>query len=262
MKHLIPAVPPSRYEAEQIRAIAAWKRRKPHLASPILNRARRPLVRLSRKVLPVPASRFALDALNKMAEQLVRDDWILRHSGCRNLEEIGAQSLEFSDRLADKVIEEGLKLATGVGAMTGAGSMGTVLVGVPALLGVALRLIHRVSQAYGYSTERTGDRSLMLHILALATADTPEERARALDDHHWQLEHHLVGDAVNDAALAVLQRIVLGRNLASFVPGLSVALNAYANRSFSRRAGLAAKRVFQERWLLDHGRIADWLAPA
>ncbi|WP_367026474.1 EcsC family protein [Methylococcus sp. ANG] len=262
MKPLIPAAPPSRYEAEQIRAIAAWKRRKPHPASPLLNRAQRPLIRLSRKIVPAPASRFAFDALNRVAEQLVRDDWILRHSGFRSLEEIGAQSLEFSDRLADKVIEEGLKLATGVGAVTGTGSLGTVVVGVPALLGVALRLIHRVSQAYGYSAERTGDRGFMLHILALSTAGTPEEQSRAMENYHRQLEHHLVGDAVNEAALAVLQRIVLGRKLASFIPGLSVALNAYANRSFSRRAGLAAKRVYQERWLLDHGRIEGWIAPA
>jgi hypothetical protein len=102
----------------------------------------------------------------------------------------------------------------------------------------------------------------MLHILALSTADTPEEQWRAMENYHWQLEHHLVGDAVNDAAIHVLQRIMLGRQFASLVPGLSVALNAYANRTFCRRAGLTAKYVYQERWLLDHGRIGSWIAPA
>lgn len=253
--------PLSRYEAAQVRGIAAWKRRKPHLAQPLLDRAHKPLARLSRKLVPARASRFALEALNRMAEQGVRDDWILRHSGFRSLEEIAAQSLEFSDKLADKVIEEGLKLATGVGAITGTGSLGTAMVGVPALLGVALRLIHRVSQAYGYSTEQTGERSFMLHILALSTARTHEEQLRAMENYHWQIEHHIVGDAVNDAALTLLQRVVLGRKLASVLPGLSIALNAYANRSFTERAGVTAKHVYQERWLLDRGKIRSWIQP-
>ncbi|QJD30863.1 hypothetical protein [Methylococcus geothermalis] len=41
--------------------------------------------------MPIPASRFALAALDRMAEQRVRDGWILRHSGFRGLADIGAR---------------------------------------------------------------------------------------------------------------------------------------------------------------------------
>lgn len=262
MTPLTPAAAPTPYEARQIRAIAAWKRSKPNLASRLLARANQPLAKLSQKAVPDSASRLVLNAINRVAEQLVRDDWILRYTGLNSLAEIAAMPLEFGDELADKVIHEGIKLATGVGVITGAGSLGSVVVGVPALLGSALRLIHRVSQAYGYSTEHTGDRCFMLHVLALSTARSSEERMRAMEHYHRQVEHHLVSGAVNDAALIVLQRIVLGRELASIIPGLSIALNAYANRSFTRNAGLTAKRVYQERWLRDRRKIGLWIKPA
>jgi hypothetical protein len=45
------------------------------------------------------------------------------------------------------------------------------------------------------------------------------------------------------------------------VPGFNIALNAYLNRQLIIRTGTATKRIFQEQWLRDRGKVG-WISPA
>jgi hypothetical protein len=124
-----------------------------------------------------------------------------------------------------------------------------------------LRVIYRVCQAYGYAIDQPRDRLLMLHILALSTATGPDDRAEAMANYQRQIETSFLHAAVEESAQNALQRAVLGAELGTLVPGFSIALSAYLNRAFVTNAGLAAKRVFQESWLRDRGKV-EWIAPA
>lgn len=256
----------SRYEARQVAAIAAWKAQSPGLGKRMLRRFTRPLGDLVNKLLPQKAVSTAMDILNKMASQLARDDSILKEpmlkaAGIDSLRGIAAQPLEFADALADRVIADAGRIAFGMGAATGTGGPVAAAAGIPVLLAGALRVIHRVSQAYGHGIDQPGDKTLMLHILALSTAINPDERAQAMANYQRQIETTFLHQAVEESTQNALQRAVLGVEMGSLVPGFSIALSAYLNREFVRRAGLTAKRVFQEYWLRERGKVA-WIRPA
>lgn len=252
---------PTAYEAEQIRAISAWKSEKPGLVRSLLGLVTAPVEKIAQQVIPEAAAKRLMALLNVCAEQSVADQWVLRIAGVQTYADIRSKPLEFCDALADRVIAEGRKLAVGVGAATGTGGLPTAALGISALLASALRVIHRVSQSYGYPVQSPVQREVMLHILALSTAATPAERLRALSDYQRQVQTYLIDDAVHDAVMAALQRAVLRTEVAGSVPGIGIAVNAYVHRAFVSRAGVTGKRVFQECWLRDRRGLA-WIEPA
>ncbi len=254
------------YEAAQVAAIAAWKAESPGLARRLARRLTRPVGKLADKMLPQAAIAAAMDGVNTMAGRLARDDNLLRDpyvqsQGVESFADLAAQPLEFADGLADRVIRDAGHIALGMGAATGTGGPLAAAAGLPVLLAGALRVIHRVSQAYGYTAAHPGDKALMLHILALSTAATPGERALAMVNYQRQVQASFLHQAFEESAQKILQRAVLGVELGALVPGFSIAFSAYLNREFVHRAGLAAKRVFQERWLCDRGKVG-WIEPA
>ncbi|MGY6276344.1 EcsC family protein [Methylomonas sp. MgM2] len=254
------------YEAEQGRQIAAWKAERPGVAKRMVRAITRPISIAANKVLPKNAVEMAVSTLNRMAGQLARDDNILKDrfvlsQGVSSLEEIAVKPLNFADMLADHVIDDASHIALGMGAVTGTGGPVAAAAGIPVLLAGALRVIYRVAQAYGYQIEQQSDKQLMLHILALSASESPEERKLAMDNYQRQIEHSFLNQAVEESANRALQRAVLGSELGMLIPGFSIAFNAYLNREFVARAGITAKRVFQESWLRDRGKVI-WIEPA
>jgi hypothetical protein len=254
------------YEAQQVREIAAWKAEVPGLSKRIVRAITSPISYVANKVLPKAAVDSAMNAVNKMAGQLAEDDNILKDrfvksQGIESLQDLAAKPLEFADSLADHVIADASHIALGMGAATGTGGPVALAAGLPVLLAGALRVIYRVSQAYGYRIEQQRDKQLMLHVLALSTTSSPQERSRAMANYQRQIEQSFLNQAVEESAQKALQRAVLGAELGMLVPGFSIAFNAYLNREFVVKAGVTAKRVFQERWLRDHGKVT-WINPA
>lgn len=259
------ASPLTEYELRQVCAIAAWKGERPGPARALAHRAGRSLGKLSSKLVPERPVKAALSALNQAASRIARDDSVLKdpvlqEAGVSSLADIAAQPLEFSDRLADRVIADAGGIALGMGAATGAGGPLSAAAGIPALLFGALRAIHRVSHAYGYDFEPERERRLMLGVLSLSTAATPEQRLQAMEGYRLQIESAFFNQAVEETAIKALQRAVLGVELGAMVPDFNVACGAYLSRQFVTRAGVAAKRVFQELWLRDRGKVV-WIAP-
>ncbi|CAG1022983.1 hypothetical protein MTYM_02119 [Methylococcales bacterium] len=265
-KTLAEQHPLTAYETGQVAQIAAWKSESPGVAKRLLRNVTGPLGSLVNKVLPKGAVQSAMDGVNKMAGQLARDDSILKDpklkaQGIASLEDIAARPLEFADALADHIIHDAGNIALGMGAATGTGGPIAAVAGLPVLVAGALRVIYRVSQAYGYALDHPGAKELMLHILALSTATGPDERAQAMANYQRQIETTFLHQAMEESANNALQRAVLGAELGSLIPGFSIAFSAYLNREFVHRAGIAAKRVFQEHWLRNRDKVT-WINPA
>ena len=253
------------YEQSQIESIAAWKAESPGLAKRMVRIVARPLGNLVNRVLPKAAISAAIDGVNKMAGQLALDDTIfkdplLKSQGVASLQDIAARPLEFSDALADRIIGDAGQIALGMGAATGTGGLVAAAAGLPVMVAGALRVIYRVCQAYGYAIDQPRDKLLMLHILALSTATGEAERAAAMANYQQQIETSFLHATVEESAQNALQRAVLGVELGALVPGFSIAFSAYLNRAFVHKAGLTAKRVFQERWLRERGKV-KWIEP-
>lgn len=262
---LAPQNPLDEYEAGQVAQIAAWKSEAPGMAKRLLRTVTAPIGGLMNKVLPKKAVQAAMDMVNKMAGQLAQDDSILKDpklkaQGIASLQDIAAQPLAFCDELADRIIQDAGNIALGMGAATGTGGPVAAAAGLPVLVAGALRVIYRVSQAYGYAIDHPGDKELMLHILALSTATDADEREQAMANYQRQIETTFLHQAVEESANNALQRAVLGAELGALIPGFSIAFSAYLNREFVHRAGIAAKRVFQEHWLRDRRKVT-WVSP-
>lgn len=253
------------YETRQVLEIAVWKSELPGVTKRIVRAITRPISYVANKVLPEAAVQMAMDTLNKMAADLARDDNIFKEQfvksrGIGSRADLAGKPLEFADLLADHVIADASHIALGMGAATGTGGPVAAAAGIPVLLAGALRVIHRVSQAYGYQIEQQRDKQLMLHILALSTSDSPRERSQAMANYQRQIEQSFLNQAVEESAQEALQRAVLGAELGMLIPGFSIAFNAYLNREFVVKAGATAKRVFQESWLRDRGKVT-WISP-
>jgi hypothetical protein len=257
--------PLTAYEQAQVAAIAAWKAESPGVARRLLRTVTGPVGRLVNTMLPKTAVKAAMDGVNKMAGQLAVDDSILKDpelktQGIATLQDIAARPLEFADALAGRIITDADHIAFGMGAATGTGGLVAAAAGLPVLVAGALRVIYRVSQAYGFAIDRPGEKELMLHILALSTATGADERAQAMANYQRQIETSFLHAAVEESAQKALQRAVLGAELGALIPGFSIAFSAYLNREFVHRAGVSAQRVFQEHWLRERGKVG-WVAP-
>lgn len=254
------------YERRQVRAIAAWKGETPGIAKRLVNTVTGPLGRLAHRIIPDPPVQAAMEMVNKAAARIAEDDSILKDdllqaAGVATLAGLAARPLDFADSLADRIIADAANIALGVGAATGAGGPVSAAVGLPALLFNALRVIHRIARCYGYAAESEADREFMIGILSLSTATTPERRVEAMENYRRQIETSFLHQAVEESANKALQRALLGAELGALIPGFSIAFNAWLNREFVSRAGVTAKRVFQERWLRDRGKVG-WITPA
>lgn len=250
----------TRYESARRKEVMAWKRKESgkdalsKLLEPISRRAGH----VADQVLPKAGIAFFMARLDEMAEKLANDDNdLLNDAFIRNLNiftwtDLRNQPLETADSIADHVVKDAKKIAVGMGAATGTGGPIAVLGGIPVLFAGAMTVIHRVGLSYGYRNTRERRKDLALYILALSMAKDQQQKQTAFEDYQSHIQQSLIDQAVMDAATKVLQRIVLGFEIGSAVPGLGIAVNAYMSRAFIRQAGRTAQRVFQEQWLLDH----------
>jgi len=259
-------VPLSDYERRQVQAIAAWKGEKPGVMSSVISRVASSASKLTDAVLPDAPIEKVLVLINQAAAHINQDDSILKDKrlealGISSIDQLSAQSLEFVDELADRCITEAGHMAAGMGAATSAGGPISVALGIPTLLFGALRLIHRVSGCYGNTFTPEQEPGVMMGVLSIALASTPEQRAHAMAGYRQRIETSFIHAAMEESANKALQRVVLGQEIGAMVPGFNIALNAYLNRQLIIRTGTATKRIFQEQWLRDKGKVGS-IAPA
>lgn len=257
--------PLTEYEKTQVSAIAAWKGETPSPVKRLIHSVTDPVGKWVHKIIPSKPVQSAMEALNKAASQIAQDDAIfedavLQSAGIQHITDLKNLSLQEADALADRIISDASHIALGMGAATGAGGPVATAVGIPTLLFNALRVIHRVSTCYSYRLENEDDRTFMLGILSLSMTATPEQRAEAMEHYRRRIQTSFLNQAIEGSASKALQRTVLGAELGAMIPGFGIAFNAYLSRDFVRRAGITAKRVFQERWLRDRGKVV-WITP-
>ena len=250
----------SDYERQQVRAIAAWKAERPGVVSSAIGRVASSAGKLTDAVLPDAPIEKVLGLINQAAAHINQDDSVLKDKilegkGISRIDQLTEQSLDFVDQLADRCIKEAGHMAAGMGAATGAGGPISVAVGIPTLLFAALRLIHRVSSCYGNIFTPEEEPGVMMGVLSVALATTPQQRAQAMESYRQRIETSFIHAAMEESTNKALQRLVLGQEIGAIVPGFNIAVNAYVNRQFILRIGTAAKRIFQEQWLREKGKV-------
>ncbi len=249
------------YEAEQVRRIALWKAERPGRLLTSYRALTRPISKWVAKVVPgsmVHATLAKVEAASEIQETAAD---IIKDAGIGAIPDLLHRPLEECDRLADRVsvrsehyamLEGVLPAAAGV-ALPGLGGVAGA-VDVPFMLESALRAVRRVGHCYGFALDTEADRRFVLAVLDIASQDDPaeiEQDRLGLWASEGPAERKPDG---SDASDAVEQAIVDDLPVES-IPVVGDVANLVMDYAFVRRSDVAARRVFQERWLRINGKV-------
>jgi EcsC protein family len=250
----------NKYEAEQVREIAAWKSLPPNLLSELWNTLALQPAKVVAMVIPDAIVRGAIELAYDASEVLAGRESIKRQAGVRDIVELRKKPLEECDRLAKQAGMTAQALAVAEGAATGAGGVLTTLLDVPILFVLGLRTILRISYCYGFPVETPKDRYFNLGVLTAATSGSLPTRRQRLGQLR-DLENLLVEEIQVETVTQELLSILFQLELFEEVPGLGAASGALINLAFMRRLDVTARRIFQERWLVANGKTRE-ITPA
>jgi hypothetical protein len=248
------------YEARIVHEISAWKGERLGLYGRVTNGITRPFAWALKRIVPEVAARKAIEAAYATSDWLASPAEVLDKGGVKNLEELRHKSLELSDRLADRIGLGSQTVAFVDGAVTGAGGFMLAAADVGALAVVALRAIHRLGHCYGYPLDQPQDRAYVLGILMVAGIRSPVERLELLGKLE-KVENWVLAETVEALALESLSKQFLKLASLEAVPGVGAIFGSAANVVFVRHVLNAARRIFQERWLRENGKIDEPILP-
>lgn len=266
----------TKYEKEQVDAIKKWKKEEPSVVSQTFGFAIEPLAWLVNKVVPEKAVRGALDFSNAMAKWLTDTSDVLRDGGVSSLGELRKKSLKLSDRLADEVHNWAIGVAVVGGAGTGIFGLPGAAADVPAIITLALRTIHKVGVCYGYECSSEIDKKFVLGVMSASGANSISEKVAALTAIRsievtlakvtWKkmAEKAAESQLSKEAALLTIKSLAkqLGVNITkrkalASIPVIGAAVGGSVNGWYIKEVGWAARRAFQDRWLIENGKIIN-----
>jgi len=259
------------YERKEALAIREWKEEEPGVLDKAFGVALQPLAWLLRAVVPESAVRAVLDAVNALAERLTDTADIKRDGGVANIIELRSKDLELSDGMANEVHNWAILAGTSEGAGTGVFGILTAPIDIPAILTIAIRTIHKIGLCYGYECTSQEDKQFVLGILAASGANEVAEKVAALTvlrsiqialtKQTWKLMAQKAAQTQfsKEAAIIAVRNLAkqLGINLTkrkalAAIPVIGAVVGGSVNGWYVKEVGWAARRIFQERWLVDN----------
>lgn len=222
----------TRYEAGQLEQIEALKAEVPGVISHAMGLFALPLAWVAQKALPGAAIQGALDLSNLVARHLTDVDDVLRDAGVSSIEELRHLDLERLDRLANRVHDWAMGVAAaedaqfiyGVLSISGANSMKEKVASLGFLRTLEVVLVKQTWKAM--SDRAVANRLSQEGALVLART----------------LARQLGINLTRRKALAV-------------IPVIGAVVGGSANGWWLKEVGWAARRAFQERWLVDAGKL-------
>ena len=244
------------YESDQIHRIALWKSEPPNPFSELWKRVTHPGTRAIEKLIPKSILRASIEKSYDAAELIAGREDIKSRAGIHDLTELKNKPLEECDRLANQVGMTAQALAAVEGVATGAGGVLTTLIDIPLLFVLSLRTILRIGHCYGYPLEHRKGRHFVLGVLVAAASHSLESRRRRLLRLR-ELEDLIIEETQEEILGDELLSVLFQLEIFEEVPGVGAISGALLNLAFMRRIDVTAKRVFQERWLQDNGKVVE-----
>ena len=139
-----------------------------------------------------------------------------------------------------------------------------------------MRTIHKIGACYGYECQDERDRDFIQGILAVSGANSMEEKLAGLATlqslrmilvrQTWKgmVEKAAQSQLSKEAVLVGLRNLAkqLGINITkrralAAIPVIGAAIGDSVNGWYVREVGWAARRAFQQRWLLENGKLIE-----
>ena len=178
--------------------------------------------------------------------------------------------LTLCDRLADEVKRQAVASGTIEGGLSALGGWFGEGVDLPLSFLLAWQTVCRSGLCYRYGPEAKTDKQLAWVILAMGTATTLKEKKKAIKAWH-ELNQFLYPQILKDLVQASLEGDTFETMLESLIreivksvmekesqesfPILGTVLGVQAGASLIEDVSLAARRVFQTRWLLENEKL-------
>ncbi|MFQ5542718.1 MAG: EcsC family protein [Nitrospiria bacterium] len=258
------------YEREQAEQIKTWHSEEPGIVSQSFGVMLSPATWLIDKIIPQASIRGVLDFSNALAEWMADEKDILRDAGVSDLLELKKRDLRLSDDLADSVHNWAIGIGAGAGGATGAVGLPGIIVDIPTIITFALRTIHKIGLCYGYRVNTKEEKDFILAIMAAGSANEMSEKMAALSllrsigvtlaGQTWEgiARRAAVNRFSKEGGIIAVKTLAkqLGINLTKrkalqAIPAIGAVVGASANGWYIKEVGWAARRSFQERWLLD-----------
>ncbi len=255
-------VPLDEYEARQADEIAAWKSERPSLVMAAFRRLSQPLTRAAARAMPASTFGSVVLKAEQMSEMFGGKKEVARRAGARNIADLRSRTLAECDALAAEVSTPAERRALVEGIVAGLGGIVTETMNMPVLVTAALRCVYRIGHCYGYPLDRENDRQYVLGILELSTVDVPARRQeifrmlRELEPGARAKGRGKQPPALEGVRADLLEDLAFGA-----VPILGDVTSVIMDYDFIHRVDITARRVFQERWLRDRGKV-DEIHPA
>ena len=262
------------YEQEQIRAINEWRLEKPTVINTALSYVMFPISIFIQALVSESAIRSAIDGTSAAAEWLADEGDILRKGEVSDIEVLKSKGLMLSDKLANEIHNWAIGIASAEGV--GSGSLGIfgLAIDIPFIITFALRTIHKIGFCYGYKTKYEENKHFVLALLSAASANTANEKAeavkilRAIDVMIAKQTLKTVAEKAAQRQLSkeavLISMNKLGRQLGlnitkrkalQALPAIGAVVGGSVNAWFIKDVGWAARRAFQERWLIENNMI-------
>jgi hypothetical protein len=265
----------SEYEEEQIRVIDEWKTGRPSGINTALGFVMFPISVLIQSIIPQAAIRDCLRGASATAERFADESAVLRKGDVPEIEVLRRKDLRLSDQLANEIHNWAIGVASAEGAGSGMWGIYGLALDIPFIITFALRTIHKIGLCYGYRNRDEQGKRFVLALLSAASANTVSEKAeavkllRAIDVMiAKQTVKAVVEKAVQqqlgkEAVLLSMKNLgrqlginITERKVLQAIPAIGAAVGGSVNAWFINDVAWAARRAFQERWLIENDRIA------
>jgi hypothetical protein len=262
------------YEKNQVRTIKAWKNETPDVISRAVGFLTYPATRVIQKAIPDIAIEVIFDAVNFLANQITDTKDIVKAAAVCQISDLKNKDFKLSDELANSIHNRAIGLAVAQGGVAGAVGIVGLAVDIPAIIMLALRTIHKIGLCYGYECHSEMDKNFALGILSASGANSMSEKIEALATlrlieatiakQKWKaMAEKTAGRQLSkEGGIIAIKNLAkqLGINITKrkaiqAVPFIGAAVGASVNGWYVKDVGWAARRAFQERWLVDNKKV-------
>lgn len=264
------------YEINEFHEIIKWKEEEPSVIKEVVDIALKPATWMINKIVPAKAIQGALTASDYLASALTDSKDIKRDGNVEDIKELRHKDLELSDKLANSVHNWANSIAALEGGVTGTAGLPGMAIDIPALITMGLRVIHKIGLCYGYECKTEQDKQFIYGIISAAGANTVEEKTISIATLQtmnviiakttWKkIAEKAAQDRVStEAAIIAIKQLAkqLGINLTKrkalqAIPVVGGLVGASMNLSYINDIAWAARRSFQERWLMENDKILN-----
>ena len=262
------------YEKNQVKTIKAWKNETPDVISRAVGFLTYPATRVIQKAIPDIAIQLIFDAANFLANEIADTGRIVKAAAVCQISDLKNKDFKLSDELANNIHNRAIGLAVAQGGAAGAAGIVGLAVDIPAIIMLALRTIHKIGLCYGYECHSEMDKNFALGILSASGSNSMSEKIEALatlrsieitiaKQKRKALAENAAGrQPSKEGGIIAIKNLAkqLGINITKrkamqAIPFIGAAVGASVNGWYVKDVGWAARRAFQERWLVDNKKV-------